>query len=55
LVDQFYPIWTTASILIREGWATKERAIFQAAGHALRAVNYLHELKPQAEEFGRAA
>ncbi|RUW33988.1 antirestriction protein ArdC, partial [Mesorhizobium sp. M2A.F.Ca.ET.015.02.1.1] len=35
------------------GWASllgrDQRAIFQAAAHAQRAVNYLHELQPQAE------
>lgn len=36
-----------------QGWASllgrDQRAIFQAAAHAQRAVNYLHELQPQAE------
>ncbi|WP_338611033.1 ArdC family protein (plasmid) [Pelagibacterium nitratireducens] len=31
-----------------------KRAIFQSAAHAQRAVNYLHDLQPQAEELGRA-
>jgi antirestriction protein ArdC len=42
-----------------QSWAkvlgSDKRAIFQAAAHAQRAVNYLHDLQPQAEELGRAA
>lgn len=42
-----------------QSWATvlrsDKRAIFQAAAHAQRAVDYLHSLQPQAEELGRAA
>lgn len=42
-----------------QSWAkvlgSDKRVIFQAAAHAQRAVNYLHDLQPPAEELGRAA
>ncbi|ESZ32884.1 ArdC family protein [Mesorhizobium sp. L2C066B000] len=42
-----------------QGWASllgsDKRAIFQAAAHAQRAVNYLHEFQAQAEELASAA
>ncbi|MBD0416776.1 ArdC family protein [Oryzicola mucosus] len=42
-----------------QSWAavlrSDKRAIFQAAAHAQRAVNYLHELQPQAAQVVEAA
>jgi antirestriction protein ArdC len=35
--------------------ANDKRAIFQAAAHAQRAVNYLHSLQPVADEQREAA